>query len=254
MIHKQKDGVHWLEFELLQELPLIHGCLLRHGGVSSGQLDSLNLGNSVGDHPDNVRVNYRKVAQVLALSQIVTAKLSHGATVTPLTSSDSQIPLSDALMTSLPHLGIVMTQADCQAAIFYDPLHHAIANVHCGWRGSTLNIYANTIESMQVQYGTNPADLLVCISPSLGPKHAEFIHYKTELPESFWQFKVEDNCFDFWAISRWQLETVGVPHHIQVANIDTYSHPDYFSHRRSMDQGVGKGGRQATVCALQIVM
>jgi hypothetical protein len=42
MIEKKYNGIQWLEFELLEGLPVIHACFLRHGGVSSGRLDSLN--------------------------------------------------------------------------------------------------------------------------------------------------------------------------------------------------------------------
>ena len=77
------------------------------------------------------------------------------------------------------------------------------------------------------------------ISPSLGPQSAEFTHYRHELPESFWAFQINPNYFNFWEISRWQLETEGIlPHHIQIAEIDTRSTPeDYFSYRREKISG-----------------
>jgi hypothetical protein len=211
-------------------------------------LDSLNMGRSVGDDLSNVQENFKKVAHALSLPNIVSAKLCHGADVTAVSSKEIQeMPISDGVTTALTDLGIAVTQADCQAAIFYDPIHHVIANVHCGWRGSVLDIYAATVRSMKATYGSNAKDLLVCISPSLGPDHAEFINYRTELPEAFWQFQVKENHFDFWAISEWQLQKAGVlPGHIQIAKVDTYSNTDYFSHRRS-----NQSGRQATVCALK---
>ena len=253
MIEKQSNGVEWLEFELLAEFPIIHGCFKRLGGVSSGLFDSLNLGKSVGDLPENIAANYKKATQALSFQQLICAKLCHGADVTAIESPKTEnIPLSDALMTSLPGLGIAVTHADCQTAIFYDPVNHAMANVHCGWRGSVQNIYAATVRSMQDTYGSAPSNLIVCISPSLGPEHAEFIHYRKELPECFWPFKIRDCFFDFWEISKWQLETAGVlSRHIQIAGIDTYSHPDFFSHRRTSHEGLGSPcGRQATICAL----
>lgn len=250
MISKQHHGLQWLEFELFADCPIVHGCFTRHGGVSSGRLTSLNLGRMVGDIPENVEANFRKVSQALTLNEVVSAKICHGADVNRIAHS-KDIPISDGLTTSNPHIAIAITQADCQAAIFYDPIHHAMANVHCGWRGSTLNILANVVSAMQSTYGSNPADLLVGVSPSIGPSHAEFIHYRTELPECLWQFKGQDNLFDFWAISRWQLENAGVlSHHIQIAGIDTYGSQDYFSHRRSTHEQSGQCGRQATVCAL----
>ena len=42
---------------------------------------------------------------------------------------------------------------------------------------------------MKQVFGSNPAELLVCIAPSLGPDEAEFIHFRTELPDEFWNFQ-----------------------------------------------------------------
>lgn len=252
MIQKECGDLRWLEFELLDGLPLVHGSFMRHGGVSSGALSSLNLGRSVGDAQENVTANYAKIEQALSLKEIITAKLNHGDDVTAITQGNKDcLPISDALMTSLKGCAIAVTHADCQAAIFYDPIRHVMANVHCGWRGNVQNIYAATVRSMKAAYGSNPADLLVCVSPSLGPDNAQFIHYRTELPEEFWQFRLKSEYFDFWEISRWQLEKAGVlREHIQIACEDTYSSADYFSHRRSTHENSGKCGRQATVCAL----
>jgi len=257
MIHKQYNGVQWLEFELLADHPIAHGCFMRHGGTSKGQLTSLNLGKRVGDQPENVQANFRKVAQALSNGQkrvfedIVSARICHGADVYEIKDRTQELPISDILITQQLDCAIAVTHADCQAAIFYDPIHHAMANVHCGWRGNVCNVYRATVEAMRATYHTNPADLLVAISPSLGPNHAEFLNYRSELPETFWDFQIKENYVDLWAISRWQLEQAGVlPHHIQIAQIDTYGHPDYFSHRYAMHQNNLPCGRQATVGAL----
>lgn len=258
MIHKHYENVEWLEFELLAEEPIAHGCFMRHGGHSSGHLESLNLGRRVGDDLRNVDANFNKIRLALASSkntkidEIISARICHGADVTEILSGSTHaIPISDALMTRLTSYAIAITQADCQAAIFYDPIHHAMSNVHCGWRGNVQNVYQATVKAMQTTYQTNPADLLVCISPSLGPEHAEFLNYKQELPESFWEYQVKEHFFDLWAISEWQLKQAGVlPHHIQIAHIDTYSNGSYFSHRRASHQKAVPCGRQATVCCL----
>ena len=245
MIHKQFNGIHWLEFELLADCPLIHGCFMRHGGHSTGELSSLNLGHRVGDAPENVEANFKKIKEALSLQEIVCAKICHGDAVEEINTSHT--PLSDGLMTRTENLAISISQADCQAAIFYDPINHAIANVHSGWRSSVLNIYENTVKKMKSSYGSRPENLLVCISPSLGPENAEFVNYKEEFPESFSEFEIKPLHFDFWEISERQLKSAGVlPHHIQTARIDTYSNEDFFSFRRSKTTG-----RQATICSLR---
>lgn len=150
-------------------------------------------------------------------------------------------------MTDVKGLGLLITHADCQAAIFYDPVHRALANVHSGWRSSVQNIYLETIHKMRERYGSRPEDLRVGISPSLGPEAAEFRDFKTLFPEPFWSFQTKAEYFNFWEISRWQLISAGVlPHHIEIAGICTYSTPkDWFSYRREPCSG-----RHGTIAAL----
>ena len=141
----------------------------------------------------------------------------------------------DGMVTQEKEVALLVRHADCQGTLFYDPIRHALAAVHCGWRGSVQNIYQKTIEKMKGLYGTDPADLIVCIGPSLGPEHAEFKNYKEELPKHFWDFQVRPTYFDFWEISRWQLEEEGIPEEqIEIAEICTYANDkDFFSYRRN---------------------
>lgn len=248
MILKECDGVRWLQFELLADAPVIHGCFTRHGGCSSGNLASLNVGRSVGDLPENVSANYAKICRVLGIEELVAPRLSHGAEIEAVTRCREVIPLADGVMTDRPLLGLSISQADCQAAILYDPVNHALANVHCGWRGSVLNIYKAAVERMCAAYGSDPADIIACISPSLGPESSEFVNYRTELPESFIEYRHRTHHFDFWAISERQLLDAGLlRHHIEIARVDTFREEDYFSYRRNK-----LCGRQATVCALLV--
>lgn len=254
MLRKTKNGIHWLEFDLLSDVGgLQHGVFLRHGGVSDGHLSSLNVGIKVGDSEHNVKTNINRIRDVLLgpdlPGQIHCAHQVHEANVREIKSGNNrEIPTCDALMTREPHQALLIKHADCQVAIFYDPVQHALGMAHAGWRGSVRNIYRETIWQMKEVYGSRPADLLVCISPSLGPQSAEFVNYQTELPESFWEFQVKPFYFDFWSISEWQLKSCGIlPHHIEIARIDTFvEREDCFSHRREKITG-----RHATVAVLK---
>ena len=141
-----------------------------------------------------------------------------------------------------------MNHADCQVAIFFDPVKKVVANVHCGWQGNVQNIYAQVIQHLEAEYGSAVEDLLVCISPSLGPENAEFINHRSELPSSFYPFQIKPNYFDFWEISKMQLKKAGVlGHHIEIAQMCTFSgEKDFFSHRRDKETG-----RNGTVVALK---
>jgi polyphenol oxidase len=249
----EKNGIEWLEFDLLSDIPrLKHAVFLRHGGVSQGAFKSLNVSFDVEDDPTYVKENLQRIENIFwekgSSHKMTWAKQCHEATITEVNlESPQEIEACDALMSSTPRCSLLIKHADCQAAIFYDPHHHVVANVHAGWRGNVIHIYEKTIQKMQGRYGSKPSELLVCISPSLGPDEAEFIHYKYEFPEEFWQFQVKPNYFDLWAISEMQLQQAGIlPHHIEIAKLSTYSNAyDFFSYRRDK-----RTGRHGTVVAL----
>lgn len=253
MERKSKDDVEWLEFELLSDIPgLTHGVFLRHGGVSKSPYDSLNCSFDVGDDQKTVQTNLKRIQNCLDENpsiKVFWGKQCHGKNVAVINKLSSiETPFCDGLITNEPLNLLLVKHADCQAAIFYDSKHHVIANVHAGWRGSVQNIYRETINVMKNKFSTNPADLLVCIGPSLGPDDAEFIHYTNELPENFWKFQSKPTYFDFWSISSNQLQEEGVlSHHIEISGISTQSNPhDYYSYRRAKVTG-----RHATCVMLQ---
>jgi purine-nucleoside/S-methyl-5'-thioadenosine phosphorylase / adenosine deaminase len=241
MLHRQLDNIEWLEFEhLAEQKKLTHRIYLKHGGHSCNTYESLNFSFQVGDQPEHVTANVNKVSRQLNLQTLVRGNLSHGNRVVHIDNNHLHPEGEyDAMTTQTPHIGLVITHADCQATLLYDPIHHVLANIHCGWRGNVTNIYAATIQAMRKKYHTKPENLLAGISPSLGPKHAEFINYHTEFPEVFWQFQTTPNHFDLWAIATSQLLDCGLlPHHIECANRCTYAEPEhFFSYRRMKTSG-----------------
>ena len=247
MQQHSQNGLQWLTFDLLADCPrLVHGVFLRHGGVSEGAFETLNFGLTQGDCPNAVAANRKRALNALGIERFANLYQKHSNLIVE---ADSDVQEEgDGLITDSIGLGLLILHADCQAAIFYDPIHHALANVHAGWRGSIANIYKKTIEKMKSRYGTRPEDLLVGISPSLGPGAAEFYNYRIELPKAFWPFQVKPAFFDFWEISRSQLADAGVlAHHIEVAELCTYTHTkDFFSYRR-----IKRSGRHGTLAALK---
>lgn len=246
----EKGKMEWIEFDLLESYPhVVHGIFLRHGGTSDGRHASLNLGETVGDNPENVKVNREAVRKALQIPKVIYPSQSHGVNIHRVTAKNiDKVPHADALFTTEKNIGLAVTHADCQAVVFYDPVHEAVGVVHAGWRGMAQNIFSVVIEAMHRDIGSQPHNLIACISPSLGPDHAEYKNYKQELPEDFWPFQVKPNYFDFWAISKKQLTGCGISDkNIEVSEACTFCNPkDYFSHRRDKDTG-----RHATIVALK---
>jgi len=250
MRDKADNGIHFLEFPLLEGLPVVHAVFRRHGGISPLPFDSLNVSFGVGDEAAHVRENRIKIKRALGLPVLVSARQVHGdrvLAVEAMQPEDWEAEGYDALITNRSGVGLMIQQADCQAVLLADTKLRAIGVCHAGWRGSVANIIAKTIRAMQQHFAVEPRDLLAAVSPSLGPCCAEFVNYHKELPESFRAFRADGDKFDFWAISRKQLQEAGVPSgNIEIASICTVCNADFFSYRRQKITG-----RFASVIALQ---
>jgi hypothetical protein len=211
MIRKKKGPLEWLEFEGFQEVPgLTHGVFLRHGPFS---LESQR--EVFGDAP------------------IVYTRQVHGIQIEEVVES-GQRTISDGLVTEVQGLGLAIQHADCQAALIVDPVRRVLANLHVGWRGNVQNLYGEAVRYLREKKGCRAEDLLVAISPSLGPCCGEFKNFVTEWPQPLWVYQVRPSYFDLWEMSRQQLIEAGVaPHHIEVAGICTCCNPgDFHSYRR----------------------
>lgn len=205
MIIKKENDMEWFEFELLTEVPkLTHGVFF-HSRVEEAK---------------------RNISQTLKLERLISGTHIHKTHVHWVQESQpsaDEFKECDGFMTAHRQCGLMVNHAECQAAIFYDPVNHVVANVHAGWRGQAKNIYLKTILKMAYAFGTKPADLLVCISPRRGAENIHFKNFREELPEDFWHFQKTPSCFDLWALARHQLESSGIlPHHIEIARIDTH--------------------------------
>lgn len=244
------EKLEWLEFDVLDSYPHIaHAVFLRHGGVSEGSFASLNTALGVGDDPENVKANREIIRKKLGVPKIVYATQTHGTNICRIRQKNlEEMHSADALFTTERNVGLAITHADCQAALFYDPIHEAIAVAHAGWRGSAQNLFAKVVQTLHREVGTQAHNLIVCISPSLGPDHAEYKNYKHELPHDIWKFQITPNYFDFWAVTKQQLLCCGVNEkNIEFSKTCTHCNKeDYFSYRRDKETG-----RHATVIALK---
>jgi hypothetical protein len=230
-----------------------HHCFDRTGGVSSGRFAQLNLSFGVGDTAANVRANRELVKQHFGAAHLVSADQVHGSrvcAVDDVLAGDLEVACCDALLTCVPGRLLLIQQADCQAVLLHDPVHSAVAAIHCGWRGSVADIIGLTVAEMKDRYRTAPADLQAFIGPSLGSCCAEFVNYRDELPESFERYRSGANHFDFWRISADQLIRAGLrAEAVSLPSTCTSCSDDYFSYRRAVRDADGITGRHgSTIC------
>ena len=152
----------------------------RHGGVSTGVYDSLNLGDHVGDDPAAVRENRRRLAEALGVDRLTVADQTHGARVAVIdamlagrghdggTDSRAALPDTDAMVTNLPGVALATLVADCAPVVLFDPAMAAIGVAHCGRLGTVKGALPRTIEAMKTAFGSRPEDLRIGIGPAIG--------------------------------------------------------------------------------------
>ncbi len=247
------NGLTYYRSPLLAAHPeLVHGFFTRQGGVSPGAYHSLNVSLAVGDRRELVAQNLRRIQATLGVEGLASAAQVHGERAAVITAAGqarlTDIPEVDILITTVPGLGLLIKQADCQAVMFYDPVHRVVANVHCGWRGQVRNIFQEAVSLLQDRFGSQPADLYAAVGPSLGPCCAEFRNFREEFPPHLWNYQVRPTYFDLWRLSRDQLAAAGLsPARIDLAGLCTRCGAEtFFSYRRDR-----LTGRQGAVIALR---
>jgi polyphenol oxidase len=78
-------------------------------------------------------------------------------------------PEGDAMITVQAGMLLAIQTADCLPVFLIDPSRKVIAAIHAGWRGLLKRILMKTIEQMQKDFSTVPADCLAVIGPGIGP-------------------------------------------------------------------------------------
>ncbi len=119
------------------------------GGVSEGGWSSLNLGGHVGDDPDAVAENRRRVAAGMGrpVDQLRLMAQVHGNEVAVLPQPTP--PTCDAQITDSPDDLLVVLVADCTPVLLYDVRSPLIAAVHSGRPGMIAGVVPATVRRMQ---------------------------------------------------------------------------------------------------------
>jgi len=133
----------------------------------------------------------------------------------------------DGLLTADPRVCLGIYVADCCAVYLVDPKKRVIGLLHSGRKGSELGITAAAIERLRGEFGCDPADIRVQLSPCIRPPKYEV---------------------DFAALIRRDCEAAGVREVFDCgvctgANVDRY-----YSYRVER----GRTGRMLALLALHV--
>jgi YfiH family protein len=248
--------------------------------VSAAPYASLNLGDHVGDVPEAVAENRRRLKAAARLpAEPAWLTQVHGTNAVDLDTAadldaavaeivgpadlgapgpvgpadrDASGPVgpADAAFTRRRGRVCAILTADCLPLLLAADSGDLVAAAHAGWRGLAGGVIEATVQALQVA----PEKLMAWLGPAIGPEHFEV---GAEVREAFVKGDLgAEAAFvpnargrfmaDLSALARRRLEALGVGR-IYGGGHCTYAEKDrYFSHRRD-----GVTGRQATLIWLE---
>jgi len=215
-----------LRFEQFPALSAIGIC--RHGFTQ--RIPGIDVSHDKDEVLNRLDEAHREIRRAIGIGDwpLLTVEQVHGnkiATADTPVGSDKNFAGCDGVITNQTGLALGVHVADCCAVYIIDPKTPAIGLVHSGRKGTELGVITNAITQMVERFGSNPAELIVQLSPCIRPPHYEI---------------------DFAANIAEQCRALGV-RQIHDSGICTACHVDlYYSYRVEK----GKTGRMLALLAL----
>lgn len=227
----------------------------RSGGCSSVPWDSLNLGDHVGDKPQNVDANRAALQKVIS-TKAVFLKQIHGLSVEHLGHATFDGTVADACITTESGLACTIMVADCLPVLLTNVDGTVVAAAHAGWRGLAgthgKGILEACFSAFQVSNrsiaqslkGQEAPEIIAWLGPCIGPTAFEVgaevkAAFEAGQPDAaqFFKATTQDKYLaDLTGLARARLRSLGIT---QIYGSDssaawcTVGNPSrFFSHRR----------------------
>ena len=259
----QKNNIWYGLFPALEEAGFVNACSCRLHGESDVVEGTLNLALHVGDDVEKVLRNRKAYAEAIGVdaNRFTTCQQVHGSKVVQVTKElvgsgakdfANTIADTDALITNLSDVPLMLFYADCVPVLLVDLETGAIGLAHAGWRGTVANIGAKTLAAMGEAFGTKPENVLAAIGPSIGACCYEVDDFVRDQASGYEEFFAPEGGgkyqLDLWGMNAKQLQEAGVPEeNITVAGICTNDNVELFCSYRAEQ---GKTGRMGVcLCA-----
>ena len=262
---EMEGAVPYLSFPMFRDTGLVtDGFSTRLGGVSEGCFSSLNLSFDRGDDRAAVAENFRRMGEALGVrcEDMVLSQQTHTTNIRIVTDEDRGKGITrerdytdiDGLITNVPGICLVTTYADCVPLYFLDPAKKVIALSHSGWRGTVGKIGKKTVELMHDKFGSDPADILAAVGPSVCQDcyevSADVIdRFKEVFDRSAWDelfYEKPDGKYqlDLWKANEKIFLEAGIrKDHIAVTNVCTHCNSGILYSHRAM------GDKRGNLCA-----
>jgi polyphenol oxidase len=211
----------------------------RHGGVSEGPYQSLNLGVLTADGPGNAQENRRRLCEAVGADpeRLAMNRQVHAATVNRAVAGERGRE-GDGLCTNEPGVPMLKLTADClPIALARRNGSPALALLHAGRMGLLDGIVEAGVAALGGE------DIAAAVGPGIGPCCYEVGDEISDAYRArFGAAAVRGRNLDLWTVAERVLRDAGVAS-VERVDVCTACSDDFFSHRR--DRGVT--GRQGVI-------
>lgn len=147
----------------------------RLGAGDAAPLHGLNLAYGVNDDSEIVLSSRRRVSEALEMGdapwalcrQVHGTDIAAAAPAADGTGVPSPYDSKDGIYIEHPRIAAAVFLADCHPVILYDPVRHAAAALHAGWRGTVGGIAAAGVKRM-LEGGSRIENLTAATGPGIG--------------------------------------------------------------------------------------
>lgn len=214
---------------------------LRTGGVSTGSYASLNLGPHVGDLPENVRENRRRLRDGWALpAEPHWLEQIHGARILDL-DAPVRDGRADGAVTASPGVVCAVMTADCLPVLLAARRARRVGIAHAGWRGLAAGVLPAAVKALDC----DPDEIVAWLGPAIGPDayevgdevRAAFVERDERSARAFRPSARGRWLADLYTLARSSLGAAGVSSVTGGGHCTFAETEQFFSHRREAPCG-----------------
>lgn len=234
----------------------------RIGGVSAPPYNTLNFSQKREQNRQNFEQNFKNFGESAGFDykKAIANNYEHGSTLFFAGKEDAGAGVvsenldihCDGLYTDEKDLPLITYHADCVPLFFYDPIRKAAAICHAGWKGVSMHIIKNAINSL-ADLGCNRENILTAIGPCISVNYFEVQQdvssvFKETFGDTVIEIREEKTYVDLPKACVIDMQESGiVASNITMSDLCTYEHERFFfSHRRDN----GNTGAMAAVIKL----
>src|SRR5216684_4949474 len=176
-----------LPFEQFPAMSAIEIC--RH--VFTQRIPGIDVSHDKAEVLERLDAAHREIRKAIGIGDwpLFTAEQVHGNQITVVEVGSAlradrgrhgvaslpgrEFPACDGIITNERGIALGIYVADCCAVYIVDAKTPAIGLVHSGRKGTELGVVTNAIRQMIDRFGSDPAKMIVQLSPCIRPPHYE---------------------------------------------------------------------------------